>query len=60
MALRALSPRDCQREFFFCFYLHIDQQFSQPYIIIEWVQEIENAGKKARNAEQKVARKLRR
>jgi len=38
IALRALSPRDCQ----------------------QWIQEIDNASKRARRAEEKVSRKLRR
>ena len=58
VALRAPSPRDCQRESFFSSCPH-RSEFSP--CIIEWIQEIDYAGKRARRAEEKAqaARKLR-
>ena len=59
VTLCALSPRDCQREL--CFFSSSHRlEFSHTCInIIEWIQEIDYAGKRARRAEEKAARKLR-
>ena len=53
VALRALSPRDCQRVF---------RSLFSPFTLIinctiEWIQEIEHACKRARRAEEKASRK---
>ena len=56
VTLRALSPRDCQREF--CFF-YLQKLFSHLFYT-EWIQEIDHASKRARRAEERVSQKLRR
>ena len=56
VTLCALSPRDCQREYFFSSRLH---RSKLSPCIIEWIQAIDYAGKRARRAEDKAASKLR-
>ena len=55
ISLKALSARDCQRQF--CTFL-VPQVGSSPLIFhLEWIQEIDTSGRRCRHAEERAARK---
>ena len=56
VTFRAPSPRDCQRKFSSFFFTPIK---ILTLYYIEWIQEINYAGKRARRAEERGIRKLR-